>query len=307
MSEKHLYIDFSHICHRNVFAQAHDIKAMGFGIFRHAVIKSVIYNIEKFEPNKVYICCDAPRNWRKKYYEPYKGHRAEAKSKFDIDWNAFHETIDEVIMGFRSNFPFYVLRLDWLEADDIVSYLTRKYTEANKIILSSDSDFVQLMRFPNTRIYCPLKNQFIECENPIFHLERKIVMGDKNSDNIPAIRPGLGIVKSEKLIESGDLDKMLNDTNPDKATQDLLKNYERNKKLIDLTKTPKALIDLLEKELEVTKPASSKGVYQYIVKHKMKDMFYKISQIDAVMRKLNPINSQEANPNNLVNLSPLSQ
>jgi 5'-3' exonuclease len=106
MSEKHLYIDFSHICYRNIYALAPDIKANGFGILRHAIIKSVILNIEKFEPNKVFICCDAPRNWRKKFYEPYKAHRAEAKSKFDIDWDQFQEMVEEVKMGFKSNFPF---------------------------------------------------------------------------------------------------------------------------------------------------------------------------------------------------------
>jgi len=288
MSEKHLYIDFSHICYRNVHNSAPDIKAHGFGIFRHAVITSVIYNIEKFEPTKVFICCDASRNWRKKFYEPYKAHRKAAKAKFDIDWVQFSETMEEMIMGFKSNFPFYVLQLDWLEADDVISFLTRKYTNEEKIIVSSDSDFVQLLRYPNTKIYCPLKKTFIDCNNPIFHLERKIVMGDKKSDNIPAIRPGLGPVKAEALIESGKLEELLLERTPEGEFTEVVKNYNRNKKLIDLTKTPAQLIDLLEKQLAEIKPAPAKGVYDYIVKHKMRDMFYKMSHIDQVMKKLNP-------------------
>jgi hypothetical protein len=115
-------------------------------------------------------------------------------------------------------------------------------------------------------------------------------MGDKNSDNIPAIAPRIGIKTAEELIASGDIDNLLaGNSVSDKVKGDhklMVENYNRNKKLIDLTKTPAALIDLLEKELEVVKPATAKGVYQYIVKHKMRDLFYKISQIEKVMRKL---------------------
>ena len=296
MSEKHLYIDLSNICYRNMYQFAPDIKSNGFGILRHAIITSVIYNIEKFDPDKVFICCDAPRNWRKKYYEPYKAHRAAAKSKFDIDWNAFQEMVEEVTVGFRSNFPFYVLQTDWLEADDIISFLTRKYVNDYKTIISSDSDFNQLLRYPNTKIFCPLKKDYIKCDNPILYLETKIIKGDKNSDNIPAICPGVGPVNALKLIESGDMDNILQG----KPTTTKLKGdpkamaegYIRNRKLIDLTKTPGALIDILEKQLEETKPASSRGVYEYVVKHKMRDLFYKISKIDRLMKKLNPSSSE---------------
>lgn len=290
MSEKHLYVDLSNICHRSLYALFPDIKSNGFGIFRHGVLKSIILLIEKFNPNKVFICCDSPRNWRKKYYEPYKAHRADARKKLDIDWSEFHEVIDEMIMGFKGNFPFYVLRQDWMEADDLISYLTRKNNNAEKIIVSSDSDFIQLLRYPGTKIYCPLKQDFIKCDNPIHYLECKIVRGDKNSDNIPSICPGVGPKKAEALIESGDMDNLLQGKpTSDKVKGDkvlMVANYHRNSKLIDLTKTPKALIDILEKEFDNIKPASSKGVYNYVVKHKMRDMFYKISQIQQTMRKL---------------------
>jgi len=297
MSEKHLYIDLSNICYRNVHKLAPDIKSMGFGIFMHSIVTSVIYNIEKFEPDKVFICCDAPRNWRKKFYEPYKAHRAKAKSKFDIDWKQFEETIEEVKMGFKGNFPFYVIQQDWLEADDVISYLVRKNINAEKIIVSSDSDFVQLMKYPNTKIYCPLKKELIKCDNPQLHLEIKIIKGDKASDNIPSICPGIGPKKAEDLFASGDMDNLLQGKETSvKMKGDpvlMVENYNRNLKLIDLTKTPKALIDLLEKEMETIKPAPSKGVYGFIVKHKMRDLFYKMAHIDKVMKKLNPHSSAD--------------
>jgi 5'-3' exonuclease len=304
MPEKHLYIDLSNICYRNVHQLGPDLKSNGYGILRHAIITSVLYNVEKFEPNKVFICCDAPRNWRKKFYEPYKAHRAAAKEKTDIDWNQFQEIVEEVKMGFKSSFPFYVLQVDWLEADDIISYLVRKNINDEKLIISSDSDFVQLLRYPNTKIYCPLKKTYIEFDNPIFHLERKIVMGDKNSDNIPSIRVGLGKVRSAELIESGKLDELLKETTPEGGPTELVKNYNRNKKLIDLTKTPAQLIDILEKVVDDAHPASSKGFYDYIVKHKMRDMFYKIGKIEKILKKLNPNNSVNPFPLSLQSPNP---
>jgi 5'-3' exonuclease len=295
MTEKHLYIDLSNICYRNVHQLGPDLKSNGYGILRHAIITSVIYNIEKFEPNKVFICCDAPRNWRKKFYEPYKAHRAAAKEKTNIDWDQFQEIVEEVKMGFKSSFPFYVIQQDWLEADDIISFLVRKYVNDEKVIISSDSDFVQLMKYPNTKLYCPLKKDFIKCDNPQLHLEIKIIKGDKASDNIPSICPGVGPKKAEDLFVSGDMDNLLQGKEPSAKVKGnhavMVENYHRNRKLIDLTKTPKALIDLLEASMMEIKPASSTGVYEYIVKHKMRDMFYKIGKIEKVLKKLNPSNS----------------
>jgi 5'-3' exonuclease len=291
---KTLLIDLSHICYRNVFAIASDIKQVGFGIFRHAIIKSVLFNIEKFNPDKVYICCDAKRNWRKKFYEPYKGHRKEAKDKFDIDWDQFQETVNDVIEGFKEYFPFYVVQEDWLEADDVISYLVRFNPLEEKIILSSDSDFVQLLKYPNTKIYCPMKLQFNDCDNPNFHLARKIIMGDKQSDNIPAIRPGIGPKKAEKIIENDELKELLKDPI-------LLENYNRNTKLIDLTRTPSQLIERLQNNLKNISVVHSRNASKYIVKHKMRDLFYNISSIEKLLATLNPkedpVPLEQENPN----------
>ncbi len=282
-----LYIDYSHLCYRTLFAVQNDIKEVGYGIMRHSILKNVLYSINKFSPDKVYICCDSKKNWRKKYYEPYKGQRAEAKEKQDVDWNKFYETINEVSSGFKIAFPFHVINVPYLEADDIIAAMIRKnVSNEEHIVITSDGDYKQLLQYKNTKIYCAMKRQFMISINPFHDLEIKILMGDK-SDNIPAIAPKIGIKTAEKLAEG---EAAYKEQNLEKLMENsvIKANYDRNKKLIDLSKTPSDLIKLLDAELQGYQLASTKGIFQYFIDNGMRDMLSKIEDITRSLSRLNP-------------------
>ena len=282
-----LYIDYSHLCYRTLFAVAQDIKEVGFGIMRHSILKNILYSINKFNPDRVYICCDDRRNWRKKLYAEYKGQRAAAKEKQDVDWVQFYATAEEVSDGFKVAFPFHVVKVPYLEADDIIAAMIRKnVSEEEHIVITSDNDYKQILQYKNTRVYDPMSRDFMKSLNPFVDLETKIIMGDK-SDNIPAIAPRIGVKTAEKLIEGVAAYK-------DQTLQQLLenseikKNYDLNKKLIDLTKTPRDLIVLLEKYLAEYTLASTKGMFQYFINNGMRDMISKIETITRDLKRLNP-------------------
>jgi len=284
-----LYIDYSHLCYRTLFVVSADIKEVGYGIMRHSILKNVLYSINKFQPDKVYICCDSRKSWRKKLFEDYKAQRAAAKEKQkeQIDWDKFYETINEVSDGFKIAFPFHVLKVPYLEADDIIASLIRRnVSNEEHIVITSDGDYKQLLQYQNTKVFCPVKKEFMKSVNPFHDLEIKILMGDK-SDNIPSIAPRIGEVTAEKLADGQAAFK-------EQTLQQLLENseiklnYERNRKLIDLTKTPKALIDLLDKELENYQLATTKGMFQYFINNGMRDMLSKIEEITRSLSRLNP-------------------
>jgi 5'-3' exonuclease len=208
--EKHLYIDFSHLAYRCLFANAGAIKTNGWGIMRHLLIRNFTFLSERFEPNQIFICFDSPTIWRKSYYPEYKATRKAArdKQKDIVDWKEFFNFITEFKAEIREIFPFYCLEQEGLEADDIIAYLVRENPDKNKTIVTSDGDYVQLLRFKNTSIYDPLKDKMVSGVNPVLELEKKILTGDK-SDNVPPIRPRLGEKTAEKMIESGQIDILL--------------------------------------------------------------------------------------------------
>lgn len=281
---KDLYIDLSHMAYRFLFANINDINAIGMNLLRHMLIKNgILYYIEKFKPDRCFVCFDSKgSNWRYKYLPTYKGQRKENREKHDIDWTSFFNLLESFHEELRDFFPIYSIKYEMLEADDMIAHLVRKNLDNNKIIVTSDGDYVQLLKYKNTKLYDPIKNQWKTSERPRFELEKKILMGDK-SDNIPSIRPRCGEKTAEKLIESGELEELLNTVDSEGKPSELKRNYDRNKKLIDLDQTPQELIEEFEGYLERYTLADTDMLFQYVKKFKLREL---LTEISAIRNKL---------------------
>ena len=88
----------------------------------------------------------------------------------------------------RENFPYQVIQLKGAEQMMLHPsvFTTPNVTPEKTLILSADKDFIQLHRFPFVSQYDPIRNRWIENENPIQYLQEHIVRGDR-SDGIPNI------------------------------------------------------------------------------------------------------------------------
>lgn len=288
MSKTNLYIDFSHLAYRNLFGALPLIKQYGYEVLRHTLLRSLLANLRKFEAQRVYVCFDRGKSWRKEYSALYKGQRKEAREKqSDIEWDKFFEMMDKLFFEFRDNFPFYVLGYKHLEADDIVAYMIKNSDPEDKnIVVTSDGDYIQLMKYPNTKIYDPIKSKYIECKNPDHALLMKICTGDK-SDNIPAIIPRCGEKTAEKLILSGKLDILLEEKETDGRTPcEAAKNFKLNKKLIDLTLTPATLLRGFDTYFENYKMSDSKNLFKYFMENKLNELMKDISTLRRTFAKL---------------------
>ena len=110
------------------------------------------YNI--LEKNIIFIR-DCPRLtiWRLKYFKDYKANREDAYGK-----NAkqvfkggpfFQYTYDTIIPDLMKSNSCKTIKSDFLEADDIIAitkkYLLRKNPDSKIIIVTSDSDLLQLI------------------------------------------------------------------------------------------------------------------------------------------------------------------
>ena len=262
------------------------IEAYGYDILRHVFIKNIISYVKEFKPDRVYIAIDLGQSWRKQLSSIYKGQRKAARQKQDVDWDAFYGMMNKVTTELKENFPFYVLGIDTIEADDIIAHLVAtedSYVE--KIMITCDRDYIQLLQHPNTKLYEPIRRKFIESINPLHDLEIKICSGDK-SDNIPAIAHRWGEKTAEKHILNGKLDLMLAETEADGSPCEMKRNYDRNKALIDFELVPKSILRQIDEEVAKYELASHKGLLKYLMKHKLTEL---IESVGMLRKHLDPL------------------
>ena len=96
------------------------------------------------------------RSWRKDHYKPYKANRAVARGAMSEteaeEDKLFWETYDELTKYLSEKTNCSVIRCATAEADDIIARWIALHPQDEHIIVSSDSDFVQLVA-PNVQLY----------------------------------------------------------------------------------------------------------------------------------------------------------
>jgi len=153
---KYLLIDSSNMFFR-ARHQAHRASdtwtKLGFAI--HLTIMSANKVARRFGADHVVFALEG-RSWRKDMYKPYKANRAEARQALSEteaeEDRLFWETYDELTKYLATKTNCSVIRCATAEADDIIARWIALHPQDEHIIVSSDSDFVQLVA-PNVQLY----------------------------------------------------------------------------------------------------------------------------------------------------------
>jgi len=211
----------------------------GFFLWRHMFLNNIINTIVKFNPSKVIIAMDSKNSWRYDHLSTYKSNRKSARDKSVVDFDKFYPVLDEFKREIKDIFSnIYVMNYDRAEADDIIAILVKKQFKANKnIIVSSDSDFHQLLKDKNNQQFDPMYCKMVNCLSPQTELDMKIIGGDK-SDTIPAIKPKTGKVGSAKILREG-----IQDFIDKVGNEEYKENYIRNRIMVDFDYIPKNISD----------------------------------------------------------------
>jgi 5'-3' exonuclease len=131
-----------HAAHR----QADTWDRLGFAI--HVTLGSVNKAWRDQKANHVVFCLEG-RSWRKDYYEPYKKNRSVARAALteaeQEEDRLFWETFDTLQQFLREQTNCTVLQHAELEADDLIAGWIQNHPNDEHIIVSSDSDFHQLL------------------------------------------------------------------------------------------------------------------------------------------------------------------
>jgi 5'-3' exonuclease len=245
---------------------------LGFAL--HITLAAVNKMVRKFEADHVVFALEG-RSWRKDHYPPYKRNRTEARqalteSEAEED-RLFWETYDQLTEYLCERTNCSVIRHAEAEADDIIARFIALHPADHHTIVSSDTDFVQLLAH-NVDQYNGITDELLTLTgiwdgkgkrvtdkktkqpktipDPEWLLFEKCMRGDA-SDNVFSAYPGVRtrgtrnkIGLQEAFADRQDRGFTWNNlmlqrwTDHEGVEHRVLDDYNRNRVLIDLTAQP---------------------------------------------------------------------
>jgi 5'-3' exonuclease len=152
--------------------------------------------VEKFDPDVCYFVLEGIPKKRLEISPDYKGQRVYH------DKDNFQSQKKEIIRLLKEYFPFKIIKHDDYECDDVIAHIaTQKHHNENVTIVSSDTDFIQIIS-SNIKLYNPVRKCFLE-KTEYNYVDWKSLVGDK-SDNIIGFN-GIGNKKAQKLLSNKEL------------------------------------------------------------------------------------------------------
>lgn len=174
-----------------------------------------------------------------------------------------------------------MLDVDTAEADDIIGVLTRRYSGSGKVmILSSDKDFAQLQKYPNVDQYSPIMKKFIKENDPTAQLKQMIIRGDKG-DGIPNILSADNVIVDgirQKSITEVKIGQWMNQPPEDFCNELMLRNFNRNRMLIDLTQIPETLKQSIIDTYETTQVHTKQVFLNYMIANRLTNLIGSINE-----------------------------
>ena len=220
-------------------------KEIDENMVRHMILNSLRMYRTKYssEFGELVLCYDSKHYWRRDYFPEYKSNRRKGREKSNLDWDAIFLCLNQIKDELRDNLPYKFIEVYGAEADDIIGVLCSEYSD-EIMIISGDKDFIQLQKYPNVKQYSPITKKMVNGENPGGYLKEHIFKGD-TSDGVPNVlspdntfTDGL---RQKPLAKKKIASWMEHDFEDVAPNDEVKRNYQRNRKLIDLTYTPEEL------------------------------------------------------------------
>lgn len=177
-----IFIDWGLFLHRSIFAFA---SSGGQIPPTYTCLRMVVSNLKlvNYTSNDlVIVAIDGRGNWRRDVDPAYKANRKDLREKSEIDWYHWYRKFDEMVEKLKASTPFHYIRIDKLEADDIIAVGVKHFNTVPCIIISSDSDFEQLYAYDNVKIFSPVSKKYKEVANPYKVLANKVKQ--EKTDNL---------------------------------------------------------------------------------------------------------------------------
>lgn len=164
----YIIVDISNIFSSSRFVTSGDIVTK-LGMTYQILFRSLKKINTIYKPDHFVFCFDTG-SWRSKYYSNYKSLRKMNKLKQTDDEQEETEFFYGGMQLFKEflekNSKTTVLSEQFLEADDLIAGWIQNHPDDKHMILSSDSDFVQLLD-DNVKIYDGIQDRILSSEGVI--------------------------------------------------------------------------------------------------------------------------------------------
>ncbi len=272
-----ILVDMNQISLANVMMHLHMTKfdRPEDNTVRHMILNSLRMYRTRFssEFGELVLCYDSKHYWRRDYFPQYKASRRTKRATDSKNWDAIFECLNTIKAEIKENLPYKVLEVYGAEADDIIAALCLEleFDNGKTLILSGDKDFIQLQKYTNVTQYSPITKKFVNGEDPKQYLKEHILNGD-SSDGVPNVlspdhtftdglrqRP-LGKKKIEKFLDVGF------------PNGEVERNFQRNEKLIDLTKSPDNIFHDCLKAYKDAPEGDRSNLLNYFIEKRLKTL-----------------------------------
>jgi hypothetical protein len=282
-----IILDYSQVAMSNIFQFQSELKKNAnnpeaVNIIRHAILTGIKMYKKKYtsEYGEMVIACDGKQYWRKNIFPYYKAGRKKTREASDLDWKLIFDTISQIRDDLAEHFPYRVVHLEHVEADDIIAVVC-KWSQSNGLvdrgmfedkqpimIVSSDGDFKQLHKYDNVKQYSPIQKKMVQCDDPVAYLAQHIAKA--GDDGIPNCLSKDDVLVTEGVrqtkMTAGRLAEFVKEGRKACRTEEEQRNWDRNKALIDLSCIPSNVESNIIEAYIIQEPKGDKmSIYNYLV------------------------------------------
>lgn len=281
-----MIIDFSQVALSTIFATFKPNEDYDTTSIKICVLNTIRGNVKKYKTDypDIVLALDNRNYWRKDIAPYYKGHRAKGREKSEWDFDKIYSAINSLIIDLQSYFPYKIIDAPRCEADDIAGVLCKEYHNIYEkiLLISSDSDWLQLQQFKNVKQFSLMHGRYIHPKtgNARTDLLYKAIRGDRK-DAISNIRSSSDAVitgeRQKPISESACLQWIKKD--PMKVLDESMRSrFIENMALLDLLAVPETQTNDVLKAFNAPQSITSRSkIYPYLIKNGMTDMIDKIS------------------------------
>ena len=249
---------------------------------RHMILNSLRMYRSKYhdEYGELVLCCDGRHSWRREHFPQYKAARKSNRDADNRNWTQIFGCLDTIKSELKEFFPYKYLEIDEAEADDIIGVLARQSGSEKVMIISGDKDFIQLQTYKNVKQYSPITKKLVTAPNPYNYLKEHIMRGD-SSDGIPNFLSSDNCIVDkirQKPLSKKKVESWLGESPVDFCTEEQLRNYHRNVKLIDLQYTPLDIVDKIKQQFNENPKGKRSGLLNFFVERKLNNLIQDIGE-----------------------------
>lgn len=313
MRSKNLIIDASNLLYRTFFMYSKDKDAdeILVGMCNQSALLLMNFYYKLHKPDKIIMAFDS-HSWRKMYtedlstcvtFKKYKGNRRQKLSTSEYErLEVFDSHVEDFYNILRKQTKVITAKGKYLEADDLIAGIVQEHDMDDNIIISADKDFIQLLKNPLVTLIDPIKNLPRTLDEwggdaELFMFE-KCIRGD-TSDNVQSSYPR---IRKTKILDAYNDDYiclsvmehefdaiyMDNSNNPVEVKYATKELFNENELLMDLTKQPPVIRDIIKKKVKKSFKNIGKFDYYGFMRFCAKrDMARIVSDLDSLVPMLN--------------------